>query len=111
MGVWKGNELEPCPCLNYCVAETGKPAALKRPKADDFTPCGHCGCLKLHHCKARKPSKARKPKKPDKWQGFEVNGEPFVCQHVPDDPALPFHCTSTACAHSADDVSFCPCEK
>ena len=54
MGVWKGNELEPCPCLNYCDAETGKPAALKRPKADDYTPCDHCGCLKLHHCKARK---------------------------------------------------------
>jgi hypothetical protein len=99
-----------CDCAAFRVAETDTPK-LKHPKADDFTACANCGHWRSHHCKARKPSKARKPKKPDKWQGFEVNGEPFVCKHVPSDPALPFHCTSTSCAHSADGVHFCGCER
>lgn len=109
MRVWKGNKLEPCPCLNYCDAESKKLAPLKRPRADDYTPCGHCGHLRSHHCHARKPSKARKPKR--EWLGFATSdGQVFMCKHTPAD-AQDYRCTSTSCAHSSDGVSFCDCEK
>lgn len=104
---WNGIETQPCDCRAFRVSETDTPK-LKRPKAGDYTPCANPACkhFRCHHCRVRRPSKAAKPKVRE-WEGFEVNGEPFRCKHVPTaDPALPFRCTSASCAEEG-----CACEK
>jgi hypothetical protein len=109
---WNGEEMKVCACVAFQVF-AGAPVKQKHPKADAFTPCASCGHWRGHHCKVRRPSKAKKPKARD-WEGFEVDGQgPFRCKHVPvTDPAAPFRCDSTSCAEG-DEVTgnFCPCKK
>jgi hypothetical protein len=115
-----------CDCPAFRVSENATPKP-KQPKADDYTPCANpaCGHWRLHHCKIRRPSKAKVPKRRataytdngmavgPKWEGFEVNGEPLRCKHVPaPDPTLPYRCTSTSCAEGDETTGiFCSCEK
>src|ERR1700676_3438893 len=39
---WDGNKMQPCDCMGFRISATDTPK-LKHPKADDYTPCGHCG--------------------------------------------------------------------
>ena len=98
-----------CPCLAF-RATASAPIKQKFPRADDYTPCGHCGHWKSHHCRVRKPSNAKNPKSRD-WFGFQdADGKIAMCQHT-----LPgaeeYCCTSTSCAESTDGEHFCGCQK
>jgi hypothetical protein len=96
-----------CDCPAFRVSEGAAPKQ-KYPKADDFTPCGNPACAhwRCHHCKARRPSKAKRPKAAD-WTGFEdERGQPFQCKHTPQDATQNYHCTSTSCAEEG-----CPCDR
>jgi hypothetical protein len=112
---WDGEQMRPCDCPAFRTSETDVPKQ-KVKKADDFTPCGNCSHWRSHHCKVRRPSKAKNPRKREatKWTGFEdENGECFQCKHTLPDGA-DYRCTSASCATNvgSDEAPvFCPCEK
>lgn len=110
---WNGSEMQPCDCMAFRVSETDAPK-LKHKKADDFTPCANPNCShpRVHHCKVRRPSKAKKPKMRE-WEGFaDQHGVPHLCKHAPADTTRNWRCTSTSCAEvSADEKTFCSCER
>ena len=108
--VENGRHVGDCDCPGFRT-DASAPLRIKRPKVNAWTQCASCGHWKSHHCRVRKPSKAKKPKSRD-WLGFEdENGAPHVCKHTPaDNPAATYACNSSSCAESADGKTFCPCE-
>jgi hypothetical protein len=101
-------EVVDCDCWAFRATANEVPK-MKRPSANDFTLCGNCGHLKGHHCKARKATK----KATADWQGFEVKGVPYRCQHT-----LPhgqtYRCESASCAEVVmkdGGATFCDCPR
>jgi hypothetical protein len=90
----------PCDCWAFRATADEIPT-MKRRKADDFTPCASCAHLKNRHCK---PS--RKAPLPGTYQGFSLNGEPYVCKHGPSDSSPWYTCSSASCAEEG-----CGCSK
>jgi len=66
----------PCPCIGFRASAAAIPK-LKRPSANEFTPCARCGHEKGLHCKASR----QKPKQ-DIYQGFRIHGRPYPCSHT-----------------------------
>jgi hypothetical protein len=97
--VWDGQAWKPCGCLNYCDAISKKPAALKRPKAEDWTLCARCGERKDHHCVKGRP-------------GFRIGNTPYICSHF-DQTLSPasFVCTDGHCAAVDEAGNFVDCKR
>jgi hypothetical protein len=97
--VWDGQEWKPCGCLNYVDAETKKPAALKRPKAEDWTLCARCGLRKDHHC-----IKGR--------AGFRIGDIPYICSHFDRElNPVNYVCTNGRCAAVDATGNFVNCSR
>jgi hypothetical protein len=107
-----GKHVGDCECPGFRT-DANAPVRTVRPKATAWTQCANsvCGHWKSHHCRVRKPSKAKKPKSRD-WFGFEdENGAPHVCKHTPADQTQNYSCTSASCAEADEGGEFCACEK
>lgn len=98
------NALRPCRCDGF-RAHAGAPVKMKRPEADDFTPCLRCRHPKNHHCRVQRTESGE--------TGFFVGSVPYQCSHF-DAAANPttYHCRSGHCAEWDEAAGvWCECPK